>query len=33
MKNELEVIVINQPTQEEKEHIIESIIGFLETQY
>ena len=33
MKNELEVVVINQPTQEEKEHIIENIIDFLETQY
>lgn len=33
MKNELEVVVINQPTQKEKEHIIGNIIDFLEKQY
>lgn len=32
MKNELEVIVINQPTEEEKQNILDNIINYLETQ-
>ena len=32
MKNELEVIVTNQPTEEEKQNILNNIIDYLEKQ-